>query len=88
MQTNHEEHESGYFGLCPICHCTDGYANHGSNHFGVCAAHKKLWYIGSNVFSSWRDDPDATDERFKELFDGYEEVERFSCPECQSANAA
>jgi hypothetical protein len=43
-----------YFGLCPICHKTDGYANAGRSHTFYCKEHKKSWLIGSNLLDSWR----------------------------------
>jgi hypothetical protein len=46
--------EDDYFGLCPICHKTDGYANAGRSHRFFCKEHKTSWCIGSNIFSDWR----------------------------------
>jgi len=43
----------GYFGLCPVCHKTDGYINIGRAHWFLCEAHKTKWFIGENLFSSW-----------------------------------
>jgi hypothetical protein len=48
-----------YFGLCPICHKTDGYANAGRSHRFYCKEHKTSWLVGSNLFSSWRDQTEA-----------------------------
>src|SRR5262245_9394249 len=42
------------FGLCPICHKTDGCANAGRSHIFYCNEHKTSWCVGSNLFSGWR----------------------------------
>ena len=45
-----------YFGGCPECGSQDGYFNVGRDHWVVCEKHKTRWCIGSNLFSSWRDE--------------------------------
>jgi len=47
----------GYWGLCPVCHKTDGYVDvvkhsHAA-HFFICEEHKTRWCIGANLFSDW-----------------------------------
>jgi|HubBroStandDraft_4_1064222.scaffolds.fasta_scaffold283101_3 hypothetical protein len=42
------------FGLCPVCHKTDGFANAGRSHRFYCKEHKTSWHVGGNLFSSWR----------------------------------
>jgi hypothetical protein len=42
------------FGLCPICHRIDGYANAGRSQHFYCKEHKMSWCLGSNILSSWR----------------------------------
>jgi hypothetical protein len=46
-----------YFGGCPTCGKTNGFVDFGADHWFVCDAHETRWYIGSNLFSSWRDNP-------------------------------
>lgn len=49
-----------YFGGCPACAGNDGFLNVERNHFMVCHAHRVRWWIGSNLFSGWRDeDPEG-----------------------------
>ena len=48
-----------YFGVCPVCHKTEGYANAGKFHRFYCKEHKTSWSVGSNLFSSWRDQTEA-----------------------------
>ena len=45
---------TGYWGVCPECRRTDGYLNVGRGHWFYCREHRTLWYVGSNMFSSWR----------------------------------
>jgi hypothetical protein len=44
-----------YFGGCPHCGQTNGCMNIGRDHWFVCHTHKTKWCIGSNLFSSWRE---------------------------------
>jgi hypothetical protein len=62
------------FGLCPVCHKTDGYANAGKSHVFYCKEHKTCWCVGSNLFSSWRE---QTEEEQVRVWDemGLEEFE-------------
>jgi hypothetical protein len=57
MEMNDQQDDS--FGLCPICHRTDGYANAGKSHRFYCLEHRTSWYAGSNLFSSWREETEA-----------------------------
>jgi len=43
-------------GGCPECGGNDGYINIEREHFGLCQKHKFRWWIGSNVFSGWREE--------------------------------
>lgn len=53
-----------YFGSCGRC----GYLNVGRNHWGVCTKNKTFWAIGSNLFSSWKEQTEEEWERnIKEL---------------------
>jgi hypothetical protein len=51
--------DTGYFGLCPTCHKTDGYLNVGRSHWFVCDEHRTKWCAGANLFSSWREETEA-----------------------------
>ena len=66
----------GWFGLCPVCHKTDGYANTGRTHVFFCKEHKKRWCVGSNLFSSWRYETEAEQyARWVELgLSGFEDI--------------
>jgi hypothetical protein len=47
---------SEIFGGCPLCGCADNIWNIGREHWSVCHRHKTKWHIGSNLFSSWKDE--------------------------------
>lgn len=66
-----------HFGVCPICHRTDGYMNVGNEHWFVCNEHKTKWVIGANLFSSCMDETPEQQraEQEKIGFAGYEKVE-------------
>lgn len=60
---------------CPPERGPDGIYNAGRLHRGACHAHRTTWVLGSNLFSSWRDETEAGQrERFREIA-GYEEVD-------------
>ncbi len=47
-----------HFGGCPHCGRNDGYLNDGRDHWFFCDSHKTKWLVGSNLFSSWREEDD------------------------------
>ena len=75
MNDNEINEVNNHFGLCPVCHRTDGYANAGKSHIFFCKEHQKSWFVGANLFSSWRD---QTEEEQRRIWDeiGLEEFER------------
>ncbi len=48
-----------YFGGCPECGDQDGYTNVGRSHWVFCKAHRTMWCIGWNLFSSWQYETEA-----------------------------
>lgn len=71
-----------YFGVCPVCHKTDGYANAGSSHRFYCKEHKTSWHVGANLFSSWKHE---TEEEQRKIWDeigldGFEDVVPYNGP--------
>ncbi len=82
MTKQHSDENDGVFGLCPICHKTDGYHNVGRSHWFRCDTHRVKWCYGSNIFSSWRFE---TEQEQREKYDAggygfYKEVEPFFYP--------
>jgi len=75
----------GYFGLCPVCHKTDGYLNIGQSHWFYCKEHKKRWCEGSNLFDSWRDQTEQEQRRrYDEIgFNSFEIIDpAYTPPDC------
>jgi hypothetical protein len=60
--TTDKKQTDGYFGLCPHCHCHDGYINIGKHQWFVCDEHKVKWWAGTNIFSSHRDQTEEEKE--------------------------
>ncbi len=49
-----------YFGGCPKCGLHDGYLNVWSAHWFYCERHRTKWCVGSNLFSSWQEQDEAS----------------------------
>jgi hypothetical protein len=64
-----------HFGWCPECGKTDGYLNIGRAHYFYCDAHRTRWCVGSNLFSSWRHEDEATWERNAQHIEQYRDVD-------------
>ncbi len=55
MEANHVVFdEDNYFGHCPVFEHKNYFLNIGRGHWMVCDECKITWYIGANLFSSWR----------------------------------
>lgn len=63
-----------YFGRCPTCGMNDGRLDIGPDHWFVCHVHKVAWYIGSNLFSSWRRQTKEQRQRIEERLRDYREL--------------
>jgi hypothetical protein len=63
-----------YFGGCPDCGCGGTCVNIGRAHWIVCDAHRKRWYVGSNLFSSWREQTEEDWRWAAETIRDYEDV--------------
>jgi hypothetical protein len=48
--------ERSDFGNCPVCGKNPACRNIGRDHYFYCDEHKIAWCVGSNLFSSWRDE--------------------------------
>lgn len=64
------------FQECPRCGKSNGYFNNNRHHWGVCDEHRLTWYIGSNLFSSWKDETEEDWAANRERFASYEVVDR------------
>ena len=66
--------EDNYFGSCSVCGDYDECLNVKRDHHFVCHQHKKRWWIGSNLFSGWRDETEEKWERNAQLLEHYVEI--------------
>ena len=62
-------------GECPVCNKNDGYLNLGAQHWFICREHKIKWYVGDNLFDSWRTQSIALHLSAEILLSGYREVD-------------
>ena len=69
-----------YFGGCPHCGKTDGYFNFGRAHYFVCHEHRVKWFVGANLFSSWRQESRSDWDQNAEKFGIYADVEPVQAP--------
>ena len=68
------------FGGCPICHGVDNIWNVGRDHWSVCHRHKTKWNLGSNIFSSWRDESEEVWLKNEYRLANYRTVEPYFDP--------
>lgn len=69
-----------HFGHCPECGKEGVNRNVGRDHWFACDEHKLRWYVGSNLFSYWRDQTREQWDRNAELLKSYREVESYHPP--------
>ncbi len=68
--------ETAHLGACPECHKEElEYLNVGRTHFGICREHDVYWNIGSNLFSSWREQSEEGWQENAEVLERMREVE-------------
>ena len=72
-----------HFGVCPTCHRNNGYENVGPAHWFVCHRHRVRWCVGSNLFSSWREQTDQERALVIARLSTYREVESWHPAEHQ-----
>ena len=65
---------SNHFGVCPLCRRTDGFLNVGRDHWFVCHAHRVKWFVGSNLFSGWRDEGELSWRRNQHQLATYQDI--------------
>ena len=74
-----------HFGSCPECKCGASVVemrNVRRDHWCFCPVHKTRWLVGSNLFSSWRDEDEETWEENKRLLSECRLVEPRFCKRC------
>jgi hypothetical protein len=63
-----------HFAGCPECGQDDGYLNAGRSHWMFCDEHQVKWCIGSNLFSSWREETEAEQRERWKCIEGYRDA--------------
>jgi hypothetical protein len=67
-----------HFGACPQCGNNDGFYNAGRSHWFVCHEHRTRWWVGSNLFSGWKEETEEEQRHACEVEPGwgsYEDVD-------------
>jgi hypothetical protein len=64
-----------HFGVCPVCYRSNGFLNVHKDHWFVCHVHKTKWHVGSNLFSSWKEENEKTWRKNEETLRGYTTVD-------------
>jgi hypothetical protein len=72
----------GHFGTCPHCRNHDGIINVGRGHWLFCDRHKVRWFVGENLFDSWRDQTEAEQRAIYAAkdFGSYQDVNPYHPP--------
>lgn len=68
-----------YFGCCPRCHQEGRMIHVGRVEWCICEEHKIAWWIGSNLFSGWRDLTEEEHEANRALIERCEIIEPPVC---------
>ena len=69
-------HDHDHFGACPICGCGGSeFRNIGRTHWFVCMNDRVRWYVGENLFSSWRLESESDWRANRELLATFREME-------------
>lgn len=67
--------DDNYFGHCPIPEHENYYLNIGRGHWMVCDECKIKWFIGANLFSSWREENKGTWRANAKRIKDYQEID-------------
>ncbi len=72
---------NSYWGVCPECHKNDGTLNIGRSHWYFCKEHKTRWFVGANLFSTWKDQTEEEQRKIYDTlaFDTFTDVEPHNC---------
>ncbi len=72
MAAEQQERSDTYWGTCPECGLGANYiTNIGRNPWAVCETDKRMWWVGSNLFSDWREETKETwEERARQFAEG------------------
>jgi hypothetical protein len=68
-----------YWGGCPQCGRNDGCHSVGPDHWYICRDHRVKWWVGSNLFSTWKHLTPAEQRRNRDELSGFTVVEPLPC---------
>ncbi len=63
------------WGACPYCGSNDGYLNVGRTHWFICREHKIRWWVGCNIWPTWKHETEEDWTRNAALLADYAQVE-------------
>ena len=69
-----------YFGGCPFCSKCEGTPNLGRDHWHYCETRRVKWFVGSNLFSGWRDEDLETWLQNRRILEEFNQVEPSTMP--------
>ncbi len=69
-----KRHIQDHFGVCPACGGQPQYLNVGRCHWFYCEDHQVCWFVGSNLFSSWKNEDEETWRKNEEKLRDYRVV--------------
>ena len=69
------EQKENETGVCPECLSNDGCLNIESNHYCVCHEHRVYWFVGSNLFSSWKSESWMDWIKNNRILNSYKEIQ-------------
>ena len=82
IEFKRRERLSAYYGRCPRClKCADRWMNVYKDHWLTCSDCMTKWTIGSNLFSSWREENERKWRENLYRLAGYQEVTPVSLPD-------
>ncbi len=58
-KVNRLDMPDAYFGACPECGEPGRVVHVGRTEFGVCGAHRVFWWVGENILSLWKEQPES-----------------------------
>ena len=73
--------EERRFEGCPDCGKDNGYLNGGSPHWAYCDEHRVRWFIGYNLYSSWKDETEEEQLEKWQRIEGYRNLTKERHPE-------
>jgi hypothetical protein len=71
-----ENSEGNYFGDCPECGAAGACLNIHADHWLICHKHGVKWFVGSKLFSGWREEAEELWNRNAQFLAGFRHIHR------------